>query len=78
MADETATTRGEHIAWCKRRALAYVDAGDLGGAFASMCSDVGKHPETANHGACDLGVMMLMRGLLNTPAEMRRFIEGFN
>ena len=42
-----------------------------------MGSDLGKHPETANHSAIQLGMMMLMAGHLTTPAEMRKFIEGF-
>jgi hypothetical protein len=35
-----ALTRDEHLAWCKRRALGYVDAGDLTHAVASMASDL--------------------------------------
>lgn len=76
--NNTTTTRAEHLAWCKQRALEYVAAGDTAQAFASMTSDLGKHPETENHGAIELGTMMLFSGMLNTPAEMRRFIEGFN
>ena len=71
-------TRAEHLAWCKKRALEYVDAGDLPQAFASMGSDLGKHPETANHSGIQLGAMMLFAGHLGTPEKMRKFIEGFN
>ena len=39
-------TRDEHLAWCKARALEYLDAGDLVNAVASMASDLTKHPET--------------------------------
>jgi len=39
-------TRAEHLAWCKERALAYVEQGDLNNAFASLISDLRKHPET--------------------------------
>jgi hypothetical protein len=35
-----ALTRDEHLARCKRRALEYVDAGDLTRAAASMASDL--------------------------------------
>lgn len=52
--------------------------GDVNQAFASMGSDLGKHPETANHAAIQLGMMMLMGGHLDTPQQMREFIEGFN
>ena len=71
-------TRAEHLAWCKKRALEYCDAGNVADAFASMASDINKHPETQDHAALELGMLQLMNGFLNTPAEMRTFIEGFN
>ncbi len=71
-------TRAEHLAWCKQRALEYVDAGDLNNAFASMSSDLSKHPETEKHAGITLGMMLLMSGKLNTVEEMRKFINGFN
>jgi hypothetical protein len=75
MSDET---RAEHLAWCKRRALQYVEADDLANAFASMASGMGKHPDTANHAGLQIGAMMMVSGRLSTKEEMRRFIEGFN
>lgn len=69
-------TRQEHMEWCKQRALEYVDT-DPQGAYASMVSDLGKHPETANHVGIQLGMMQMIGGMLSTPAEMRKFIEGF-
>ena len=71
-------TRSEHLDWCKERALEYVDAGDLGQAYASMVSDLGKHPETQDHPAIMLGMMLMMSGQLSNPSEMRDFINGFN
>jgi len=71
-------TREEHIAWCKKRALEYVDEGDLTNAFASMASDLRKHPDTESHSAIQLGMGMLMGGFLDTTDKMRKFIEGFN
>jgi hypothetical protein len=71
-------TRAEHLAWCKQRALEYCDAGDTSQAWASMVSDLRKHPETEKHAAIELGMMMLMGGHLSTTGEMRKFIEGFN
>jgi hypothetical protein len=71
-------TRDEHVAWCKQRALEYVERGDVQNAYASMASDLGKHPETEGHPAIQLGMMMLIGGQLNSPTEMRRFIDGFN
>ncbi len=78
MIDGDVGTRDEHLAWCKRRALQYVDAGDLTNAFASMASDLRKHSETRDHAGAQLGAMLLFGGHLDTAAEMRRFIEGFN
>lgn len=71
-------TRAEHLAWCKERALQYVDEGDLTNAYASMASDMGKHEETRDHPAIGLGMMLMVTGDLSTPDEMRKFIEGFN
>ena len=73
-----ATTRAEHLAWCKQRALVYVDRGRPDEAMASMASDLNKHPETAGHVGVELGVMQMFAGGLKTPDEMRRFIDGFN
>jgi len=71
-------TRKEHLNWCKQRALQYVNMGDLNQAFASMASDLSKHPETAGHAAMGLGAMLLLGGHLGTAYKMREFIEGFN
>lgn len=68
----------EHVAWAKERALEYVDQGDLQNAFASLMSDLGKHPDTANHAAIELGMMLMMAGNLSTTRDMRDFIEGCN
>ncbi len=70
--------RAEHLVWAKKRALELVDAGDNTQAFASMVSDLGKHPETEGHVGLELGMMQLMSGHLNTADKMRHFIEGFN
>ena len=67
----------EHLAYCKRRALAYVEQGDLTQAFASMGSDLAAHPLTHNHSGVLLGTMLLMGGHLDTAEKMRTFIEGF-
>ena len=71
--------RSEHLDWCKERALEYLDTNnDYPQAWSSMVSDLGKHDETANHSAIELGMMMLMTGQLNTSEAMRKFINGFN
>ncbi len=76
MPDDT-TTRDEHLAWCKRRALEYCARGDDAGALASMGSDLNKHPGTCGHIGIKLGVMMLISGI-QPPGGMAHFIEGFN
>lgn len=70
--------RQEHVAWCKKRALEYVERGDLENAFGSMVSDLGKHPETVGHIGIPMGVGLQAIGKLNTKEEMRKFIEDFN
>lgn len=74
------TTRQEHLDWCKERALAYVDEGDLNQAFHSFVSDIRKHPGTADLMSLvrDLGMPLKMSGHLDTQKDMRGFIEGFN
>lgn len=73
-------TRDEHLAWCKQRALEYVDAGNLEEAFTSFLSDVSTHPETQGiqKTAGMLGLPLLLGGHLNTPQKMREHIEGYN
>jgi len=70
-------TREEHLAWCRQRALEYVDADDPVQAFASMASDLRKHPGTEGL----LTVDLLQRGqkaALAGTDEMRVWIEGIH
>ena len=71
-------TKQEHLNWCKKRALELVDAGELTQAFASMGSDLNKHPETEGHIGIKLGIIEVMGGHLDTVDKMRDFINGFN
>ena len=73
-----ATTREEHLKWCKQRALEYVDLGNLPEAFASFQSDMTKHPETDGHMALQLGTMLLLGGHLSSSKQMKDWITGFN
>ena len=70
--------RQEHVAWCKERALVYLDSGDVSEVYASMASDLGKHDETADHPATMIGMQLMLIGKLSTAPEMREFILGFN
>ena len=78
MQTQAKTSRADHLAWCKKRALECIESGDTQGAFASMASDLNKHPGTADHIGVQLGMMQMIGGMLSSPAEMRRFIDGFN
>jgi hypothetical protein len=69
--------RLEHLAWCKRRALEYVDAGDLANAVANMASDLKTHPETDNpalNGLVRIGMMYVKDG---DKAAVQRWIDRF-
>lgn len=68
-------TRDEHVAWCKQRALEYVDRGELSDAVVSMLSDLGKHSATAGH----LGMLLAptLIGQRLTRDQVRKWIEGF-
>ncbi len=72
------TTRAEHLEWCKKRALEYVDDGNFNEAYSSIVSDLISHPETENHVGITLGMGLMMSGNLNTPEKMRKFIVDFN
>jgi hypothetical protein len=70
-------TRDEHLAWCKGRALEYLDAGDLTHAVASMASDLRMHSDTDNpalNGLVMIGMMYVMDG---DKAAVQRWIERF-
>lgn len=69
-------TRAEHLAWCKTRALQYVDAGNLQEAMASMLSDLTKHQDTAP--SAKIGMILMMTVDRNSPQQVRSFITGFN
>ena len=71
-------TRSEHLAWCKERALEYANMGEFQSAVASMGSDLRKHPETERHAGIQLGVMLMMGGMLNTEQKVVEWINGFN
>jgi len=71
-------TRNEYIQWCKDRANARLEKGEMKDAWASMISDLTKHPETKNHAGIELGIMLMRDGLLNTHQEIKKYIDGFN
>lgn len=71
---EMSVTRDEHLEWCKKRALEYVERGDYTNAVKSMLSDLRKHPETAKL----LNPFSALFGVTaRSEEDARRFIEGF-
>lgn len=72
------STRVEHLAWCKERALAYVERGELSTAWSSFISDMSKDAETAGHQLIVIGTALLQSGKLDNKDEMKKFIEDFN
>lgn len=71
-------TRAEHVAWCKERALKYIDQGQVNEGLISMLSDMGKHPETASPALDALTLQLMMIGALSSPDQARKHIEGYN
>jgi hypothetical protein len=74
---EDRETWAEHLAWCKQRALEYVDRGELAAAVSSMISDLGKHPD----GRKEIYDVLTMAGMMevqNGPSAVRHWVEGFN
>jgi hypothetical protein len=73
-------TRSEHLAWCKQRALAYLEPkfNDAKGALASFISDMRKHEETSDHIIFQLAPMLMLSGALSTTKEVKDFIESTN
>lgn len=67
--------RSEHLEWAKKRALEYVDGGDLPSAIASMISDLRKHPELEK--SAGWGGLLIMLDA-DRPDAVRQWIEGFN
>jgi len=78
MPDDDTVTYKEHLAWCKQRALEYVDRNDTTQAWMSFMSDMNKHDGTRGHQFLTVGSAMFATGHLREPADLRRFIEDFN
>jgi hypothetical protein len=71
--------RDEHLEWAKKRALEYLDAGEIANAFTSMLSDMKKHPELENHPGNTIGAgFMFVPGWIENRAEVRRWIVGYH
>lgn len=69
--------RDADLAWCKQRAMEYINRGDAKNALASFLSDLQKG-ETRNHPAIQLTMVLLMARELETVAQVRDHINGYN
>jgi hypothetical protein len=72
----TTMTRDEHLEHCKRRALEYLDAGEVQNAICSMMSDMRQHEETKSMNQAILALGLLI-ATNEDPIEARRWIVGF-
>ncbi len=72
--------RKEHLQWAKDRAIRQLeyDPSKPSHAYASMVSDLRKHPELENHIAIELGMTLMVGNHLGTMEQMKAFILGFN
>ena len=71
-------TREQHLEWCKKRALKYLDQGDVRNAIYSMMSDMQKHEETKFDSGSVLSALGRMAVMSGDPSKARRYIVGFN
>lgn len=71
------TERAEHIAWCKQRALEYLDAGELVSAATVMLAHLNERDDTKI--SADNALVKLLELYLRNQDEagVRRWIEGF-
>lgn len=68
--------RDVYLQQCKKRALEFLDRGDVVNAIASMGSELRQHPDFT--GIVDqLMVLGLKIAIDRDPVEARRFIVGF-
>lgn len=74
---DSSTTREEHLALAKERALEYVQRGELSLAVASMTSDLTKHSEFNNETTAVMSRMGIMEIYYGRDAVVS-WINGFN
>jgi anti-sigma regulatory factor (Ser/Thr protein kinase) len=78
MPDVVSITRDEYLESCKKRALEYLDAGDIEHAFTEMTNNLSHHAELKNHPGITIGIQfLLLPGWIRNPVEVRRWIVGF-
>lgn len=68
--------RKEHLQWCKDRANAYLNAGDIVEGITSMMSDLSKHPETEVDPM--FGQLALLEMMNPDLRNAKKFVNGFH
>lgn len=68
-------SRLDHLTWCKKRALEYLENGDTQTAVASMLSDMEKHPQNSVNSY--VALIGMTEGSSGDVEGVRRWIEGF-
>ncbi len=69
---ETNSERDKHLAWCKKRSLEILKAGDIQGAAINMVGDLGKEECTRPPDSTIFAALNI-----NTVEAAQKFIEGF-
>lgn len=70
--------RKEYLAWCKQRALEYVEAGEYVQALSSLTVDLMHERQWFDMGVVIHGTSLMATGHLRSKQEMTDFINGFN
>ena len=75
---EPQMSRADHLAWAKQRALWELEprGGGVPSAVASIVQDLASHWDLTDHPARTLLMLLAFSGNLNTPAQVREFVEG--
>ena len=68
-------SRRQHLAWCRGRALKYLDGGDVASAILTMNQDLTRHPQTKPSPARVSQALKIVRD--DNADEARVWIEGF-
>jgi hypothetical protein len=69
-------SRDDHLAWAKDRAVAYLDAGGVHTAIASMVTDLVLHDSTRGI-ATAAGIEILKEVLISAPSERPAIVRAW-
>lgn len=69
-------SRDEYIAWVKKRALGWLEAGNSQIALLTFQQDLDARPDLDVAWYAEKGHTIFHWGLLETPEQIREYIEG--